>query len=402
MPQRSPARVPPDGDLGHRFESTFAVSKGVRMSDSLEQLRELGVSIWLDDLSRMRLDSGSLETLVRERCVRGVTTNPSIFEKAISTGAAAYADDLRSFAAEGCDVDEIIQRLTTDDVRRACDLLMPVWRESRGADGRVSIEVDPRLAHDTAGTVTQGKALWQLVNRPNAMIKVPATEAGLQAITELIGAGVCVNVTLIFSLERYRDVVRAYKAGLTLALTRGLDLGPIRSVASVFVSRIDSAVDPMLEAIGSEKALSLLGAAAIANSRLVWEAFLESRRTASWSEMQDMGAHKQRPLWASTGVKDPRFNDTRYVMDLAVPDSVNTVPEQTLQAVHDHGEFVGDAVTDSIADAHLVWESLESLGISRQAVCDKLEADGVRLFIEAWERLRETVALAAETATVGH
>jgi transaldolase len=271
---------------------------------------------------------------------------------------------------------------------------MPVWKESRGADGRVSIEVDPRLAHDTIGTVEQGKELWALVNRPNAMIKVPATDAGLPAITELIGAGICVNVTLIFSVERYREVVRAYKAGLTLALNHGLDLGPIRSVASVFVSRIDSAVDAMLERIGGEKALSLLGSAAIANSRLVWEAFLDSRRTASWSEMQDMGAHKQRPLWASTGVKDPRFDDTRYVMDLAVRDSVNTVPEGTLEAVHDHGVFIGDAVTDNIGEAHLVWESLESLGISRLAVCDQLEADGVRLFIEAWERLRSTVTSA--------
>ncbi len=370
------------------------------MTQSLQQLRELGVAIWLDDLSRARLDSGNLEHLIAERSVQGVTTNPAIFEKAISQGAPAYFEDLRAFASEGLDVDEIIRRLTTDDVRRACDVLMPVWKESRGADGRVSIEVDPRLAHDTAQTVLQGKELWAVVNRPNAMIKVPATDAGLPAITELIGAGICVNVTLIFSVERYREVTRAYKAGLTMALNRGLDLGPIRSVASVFVSRIDTAVDPLLEGIGTEKALAMLGSAAIANSRLVWEAFLESRRTASWSEMQDMGAHKQRPLWASTGVKDPRFDDTRYVMQLAVADSVNTVPEATLEAVHDHGVFIGDAVTENIAEAHLVWEALESLGISRQAVCAQLETDGVRLFTEAWERLRATVASAVVGAAV--
>lgn len=369
------------------------------MTECLQQLHELGVAIWLDDLSRERLDSGNLEQLVRERGIRGVTTNPAIFEKAISQGAAAYADDLRAFAQSGMDADEMIRRLTTDDVRRACDLLMPVWKESRGADGRVSIEVDPRLAHDTEGTVAQAVELWRLVNRPNAMIKVAATDAGLLAVTELIGQGICVNVTLIFSVERYRSVVRAYKAGLNLALSRGLDLGPIRSVASVFVSRIDTAVDALLEDIGTERATSLIGSAAIANSRLVWEAFLESRRTASWSEMQDMGAHKQRPLWASTGVKDPRFDDTRYVTELAVEDSVITVPEATLEAVHDHGVFAGDAVTDNIAEAHVVWEALESLGISRARVCDKLEEDGVRLFAEAWERLRQTVASSVHPAT---
>lgn len=368
------------------------------MTDTLEQLTDLGVAIWLDDLSRARLDSGNLEQLVQTRSIRGVTTNPSIFEKAISQGAASYAEDLRACAASGLDVDAIIRRLTTDDVRRACDLLMPVWRDTRGADGRVSIEVDPRLAHDTTATVEQAKELWALVNRPNAMIKVPATDAGLSAITNLIGQGVCVNVTLIFSVERYREVVRAYKAGLSMALNRGLDLGPIRSVASVFVSRIDAAVDALLEEIGTDQAKALTGAAAIANSRLVWEAFLESRRTAAWSEMQDMGAHKQRPLWASMGVKDPRFDDTRYVVGLAVADCVNTVPEATLEAVHDHGVFAGDTVTEHIADAHLVWEALEGLGILRRAVCTKLEADGVHQFSEAWERLRQTVATAAASS----
>lgn len=370
------------------------------MAEVLQQLSELGVAMWLDDLSRARLDSGNLERLVRERCIRGVTTNPSIFEKAISQGADAYASDLRMCVEAGMDVDDIIRRLTADDVRRACDLLMPVWKESRGADGRVSIEVDPRLAHDTAGTVAEAKALWRIVNRPNAMIKVPATTAGLPAITELIGAGICVNATLIFSVERYRDVVRAYRAGLTLALNRGLDLGSIRSVASVFVSRIDTAVDALLVEHDSEQARALIGSAAIANARMVWDAFLQSRRTAAWSEMQDMGAHKQRPLWASTGVKDPRFDDTRYVMQLAVADSVNTVPEATLEAVHDHGVFIGDAVTDNIDDAHRVWDALEALGVSRVAVCSRLEAEGVQQFVDAWERLRATVTAAAHSVTV--
>ncbi len=368
------------------------------MSDALKSLTDAGTSIWLDDLSRTRLDSGNLAQLMGERSVRGVTTNPSIFEKAISGSADAYAADLRACATAGLGVDATIRRLTTDDVRRACDLLMGIYTASQGVDGRVSIEVDPRLAHDTEGTVAQAHALWKLVDRPNLLIKIPATVAGLPAITAVIGAGISVNVTLIFSVERYREVVLAYMAGLRRAADNGLHLGSIHSVASVFVSRVDGMVDPMLDAIGSELATELRGAAAIANARLVWAAYREISADGEWQQLLAAGANAQRPLWASTGVKDHRYDDTRYVIELAVPGSVNTVPEATLQAVFDHGSFGGDTVTPNLEAAQGLWAQLETLGIGRTAVCDKLEADGVRQFIEAWERLRSTVEVAIAAA----
>ncbi len=368
------------------------------MTDALTSLTAAGVSIWLDDLSRARLDSGNLADLISTRNVRGVTTNPSIFEKAISVGAASYAADLQHCAVSGLDVDATIRQLTTDDVRRACDLLMPVWQDSQGEDGRVSIEVDPRLAHDTDGTIAQAKELWQRVDRPNALIKIPATAAGLPAITQVIGAGVSVNVTLIFSVERYREVVLAYLAGLRLAAANGIDLASIRSVASVFVSRIDGMVDPLLDDLGSELAGELRGTAAIANARLVWKAHRELMQLDEALQLAAVGAHPQRPLWASTGVKDKRYDDTRYVIELAVEGSVNTVPEATLQATFEHGHFGGDTVTPNMESAQTVWQHLEALGIGRLDVCERLEADGVRQFIEAWERLRDTVRSAMAAA----
>ncbi len=362
------------------------------MADALTQLTELGVSIWLDDLSRSRLESGNLATLMATRSVRGVTTNPAIFEKAISQGASDYAAALRECATAGLDADATIRRLTTDDVRRACDLLLPVYEASDGADGRVSIEVDPRLAHDTEATVVQALDLWRIVDRPNCMIKVPATKAGLPAIRRIVAAGVSVNVTLIFSVERYREVVAAYADGLRSAASNGLALGGIRSVASVFVSRVDSVVDPALDAIGSELATELRGSAAIANARLVWAANLAMHDDPAWRALAASGAHRQRPLWASTGVKDPQYDDTRYVIELAVAGSVNTVPAATLEAVADHGHVGGDTVTPNLAAAEATWQSLEALGVSRTAVCDRLEREGVQQFIDAWERLRATVA----------
>ena len=361
---------------------------------TLEQLTELGVSVWLDDLNRNRLDSGNLAELLQTRAVRGVTSNPAIFENAISKGAAAYASDLAALAAAGKNVDEIIQQLTSDDVRRACDLLLPVWETSDGVDGRVSLEVDPRLAHDTAGTITQAAELWALVDRPNLMIKIPATKAGLPAITATIAAGISVNVTLIFSVERYREVFAAFEAGLAQAAAAGKDLSTIHSVASFFVSRVDTAVDPQLDAMGTDEATALRGKAAIANAVLAWEAFLDVTSTTGWSALAAKGAHAQRPLWASTGVKDPAYDDTRYVVELAVDGCVNTMPEATMEAVFDHGRFGGDTITSRIGDARETWAALEELGIDRLAVCDKLEADGVASFISAWKRLRETVAAA--------
>lgn len=368
------------------------------MSDALRELTAAGTSIWLDDLSRARLDSGNLGELMATRSVRGVTTNPAIFEKAIAGATASYAVDLRACAASGMDVDGTIRKLTTDDVRRACDLLRDTWAASQGVDGRVSIEVDPRLAHDTEGTIAQAYELWELVDRPNLLIKVPATPAGLPAITRLTAAGICVNVTLIFSVERYREVAAAYMAGLKLAATTGLDLANIHSVASLFVSRVDAVVDPLLDHIGSELATELRGSAAIANARLVWAAHLDCFAGEEWAHLRSLGAHAQRPLWASMGVKDKRYDDTRYVIELAVAGCVSTVPEATLQAVSHHGHFGGDTVTPNLEMAYDVWTQLEALGVSRRQVCDQLEADGVQQFIEAWERLRTSVRTAMDAA----
>ena len=297
----------------------------------LQALTDAGVSIWLDDLDRNRITSGQLAGMVAGQCVRGVTTNPTIFDKAISTGAAAYADQLASLAQSGADVDAIIRALTTDDVRAACDILHELWVESGGVDGRVSIEVDPRLAHDTAGTARQAVELWGIVDRPNALIKIPATAEGLPAITSTIAAGISVNVTLIFSIDRYRAVVDAYEAGLEAAAADGHDLSTIQSVASFFVSRIDSEVDGRLTAQGAGPAESMLGTAAIASARLAWAAHEELTATERWAALAAQGANPQRPLWASTGVKNPAYDPTRYVVDLVVRGCVNTMPEATLR-----------------------------------------------------------------------
>lgn len=357
----------------------------------LLELTDLGVSIWLDDLDRNRLDTGGLADLVATRCVRGVTTNPSIFEKAISSGAAAYAADLSALAARGADTDSAIRQLTTDDVRAACDVLREVWESSGHVDGRVSIEVDPRLADDTESTISQALELWATVDRPNALIKIPATKAGLPAITAVIAAGVSVNVTLIFAVERYLEVVNAYEEGLRQAAANGHDISMIHSVASFFVSRVDVAVDARLDAMGTEEAAALRGKAAIANARLAWAAHLESLSTSSWQALADEGGRPQRPLWASTGVKDPAYSDTRYVIDLAVDGCVNTMPEPTLDAVADHGVVVGDTVTGTAGASALIWQQLEDLGISEAAICADLEVEGVAKFIDAWEQLRTTV-----------
>lgn len=364
----------------------------------LQALTDAGVSVWLDDLDRTRITSGQLADLVETLCVRGVTTNPSIFDKAISTGADAYADQLSALAAKGDDVDAIIRALTTDDVRAACDVMHPLWVSSGGEDGRVSIEVDPRLADDTAGTIAQAAELWAIVDRPNALIKIPATPAGLPAITATIAAGISVNVTLIFSVERYREVVDAYMAGLEGARANGHDLTGIRSVASFFVSRIDTEVDARLRAMGTDAATSLLGKAAVANARLAWAAHVELGGSARWLDLAGTGANAQRPLWASTGVKDPAYDPTMYVVDLVVRGCVNTMPEATLDAVAEEGVIPADSVTGTAAESAQVWTDLASLGIDETEVCDTLEREGVRKFIDSWEQLRDTVGAAAATS----
>lgn len=358
-------------------------------------LTEAGVSAWLDDLSRDRLSSGSLARMVTDLSVRGVTTNPTIFEKAISGGADAYADQLRTLAVGGADVDAIIRALTTDDVRAACDVFTGLWADTDGEDGRVSIEVDPRLAHDTEGTIAQARELWAIVDRPNALVKIPATLEGLPAITEAIGSGISVNVTLIFSVERYLAVVDAYAAGLELAASRGHDLSVIRSVASFFVSRIDTEVDARLAAIGTSDAVSLQGEAAIATARQVWQVhgvFLTSQR---WTALAAAGAHPQRPLWASTGVKNPDYDPTRYVVELVGRGCVNTMPEATLDAVAEKGVIPADSLSGTGSAGEATWAALAAVGIDAADVFAILESEGVTKFIDSWEDLRHTVAVAA-------
>jgi transaldolase len=364
-------------------------------NERLQALTDAGVSAWLDDLSRDRLVSGSLAEMVDRLCVRGVTTNPTIFEKAISTGAATYAGQLQSLAADGADVDAIIRALTTDDVRNACDVLRGVFDASHGEDGRVSIEVDPRLAHDTDGTVAQAEMLWQTVDRPNALIKIPATLEGLPAITEVVGRGISVNVTLIFSVERYRAVVDAYCAGLQRAAADGHDLSSIRSVASFFVSRIDTEVNARLDRIGTAEAAALRGSAAIATAQLVWQAHLDTLAGPAWADLARQGAHPQRPLWASTGVKNPAYDPTRYVVELVARGCVNTMPEATLDAVADQGVIRGDTLDGTGPAARQTWDGLLRCGIDPDDVFATLEAEGVAKFIESWEHLRQTVATAA-------
>jgi transaldolase len=354
-------------------------------------IAKAGTSIWLDDLSRSKLtgtDSQSLPSRIKNSGVVGVTTNPSIFNSAI-TGSADYAADIALMKSQS--PEEIVKKLTTDDVRQACDLFADIYSNSAGVDGRVSIEVDPRLAHDTVATIAEGKDLWALVNRENLMIKVPATLAGLPAISELIASGISVNVTLIFSCQRYEQVIDAFIAGVDEALQRGNDVSKIHSVASFFISRIDTAVDKELKTINSEQSLALLGQTAIANAVLAYELFLNKSATAHWTKLRDSGAHMQRPLWASTGVKDPAYDDTRYVMELIASSTVNTMPQSTLDAVIDHGKFRGDTINPAFEKSHLVLDQLREIGVSLDSITDTLEADGVAAFSKAWQALLDDV-----------
>lgn len=356
------------------------------MTDALKRLSDEGVAIWLDDLSRKRITSGNLAELIDQSHVVGVTTNPSIFQKAISQGDG-YDQQLSDLAAREVTVEEAIRMITTADVRDAADILRPVFDATDGQDGRVSIEVDPRLAHNTKATVAEAKQLAWLVDRPNTLIKIPATKAGLPAITEVIGRGISVNVTLIFSLERYRAVMDAYLAGLEKAKAAGLDLSKIHSVASFFVSRVDTEIDKRLDAIGSDEAKSAKGKAALANARLAYEAYEEVFSGPRWDALDKAHANKQRPLWASTGVKDPSLKDTLYVDDLVAPNTVNTMPEATLEAVADHGEITGNKVAGSYDEARAALAAIEKLGIKYDDVVQLLEDEGVDKFEASWNDL---------------
>ncbi|MBD0675433.1 transaldolase [Streptomyces sp. CBMA156] len=369
------------------------------MTDALKRLSDEGVAIWLDDLSRTRLNSGNLAELVQNKHVVGVTTNPTIFQKAIAgAGDDSYDGQLRDLAVRKVTTDEAIRMITTSDVRDAADVLRPVYDASNGRDGRVSIEVDPRLAHETAATVAEAKQLWWLVDRPNVFIKIPATKAGLPAIGEVIGRGISVNVTLIFSLERYKAVIDAYLTGLETAKAKGLDLSQIESVASFFVSRVDTEIDKRLDKIGGE-ARDLRSKAALANARLAYQAYEEvfgsvDGRTAGssrWLALEAAGAKPQRPLWASTGVKDPALPDTLYVTELVAPGTVNTMPEATLDATADHGVVTGNTIVPNYADAKAVLDAIAAAGVDYDDVVQLLEDEGVEKFEQSWNELLDTV-----------
>jgi transaldolase len=356
------------------------------MTDALKRLSDEGVAIWLDDLSRKRITSGNLAELIDDSHVVGVTTNPSIFQKAIS-GGDGYQQQVADLAARKVTVEEAIRMITTADVRDAADILRPVFDATGGQDGRVSIEVDPRLAHNTAATIAEAKQLAWLVDRPNTLIKIPATKAGLPAITEVIGLGISVNVTLIFSLERYREVMDAYLSGLEKAKAAGQDLSRIRSVASFFVSRVDTEIDKRLDKIGTDEAKALRGKAALANARLAYQAYEEVFSSERWLALEKAGANKQRPLWASTGVKDPAYPDTLYVTELVAPNTVNTMPEATLQATADHGEITGNTIQGTYEQAQADLDALAALGVSYDDVVQLLEDEGVEKFAASWNDL---------------
>jgi transaldolase len=370
------------------------------MTDRLAQLSAAGVAVWLDDLSRGRLASGGLDRLRRESQVVGVTTNPTIFAKALSE-ADDYADQVKDLALRGVDVEEATRMLTTFDVRWACDVMRPAYDASRGVDGRVSIEVDPRLAHDTDKTVAEAKALWWLVDRPNLFIKIPATVDGLPAITAVLAEGISVNVTLIFSLDRYDQVMDAFLAGLEQARDNGHDLSKLGSVASFFVSRVDTEVDKRLDKIGTPEAQALHGKAAIANARLAYERYEQKFGSDRWQSLANAGAHPQRPLWASTSTKNPEYRDVMYVEDLIAPGVVNTMPEATIHASADHAEVRGDTITGYYDDARKVLSDLAGVGVDYDDVVDTLEREGVEKFAVSWNELLEGVRKSLQAGQAG-
>jgi transaldolase len=360
------------------------------MADHLKELSAQGVSIWLDDLSRPLISGGGLQALIDNSSVVGVTTNPTIFAGSLSHGDT-YGEQIKELATEGKSVQEAAFALIIRDVQDACDIMAPVYRATQGEDGRVSIEVDPGLAHDTTKTVEQVRQLHAAVDRPNVYIKIPATVEGLPAIAQVLAEGISVNVTLIFSLDRYRGVMNSFLTGLEQARLGGLDLAQIHSVASFFVSRVDTVVDRRLDALDIDEAAALKGKAGVANARLAYQAYEEVFATPRWANLAAGGAHRQRPLWASTGVKDPAYKDTMYVVELAAPSTVNTMPTKTMQAVADHGEIAGDQVTGNYDDAGNVLDALERLGISYADVTAVLETEGVDKFVKSWGELLSTV-----------
>ena len=348
------------------------------------------MSVWLDDISRDRLRTGNLKALIDDMHVVGVTSNPTIFAKSLSSGSA-YDDQIADLKMRGVTVGEASRMITTYDIRWACDVFRPVYERTGGLDGRVSLEVDPRLAKETEKTIAEARALWWMVDRPNLLIKIPATLEGLPAITRCISEGISINVTLIFGLERYGQVIDAYMTGLEQAAAAGHDLSKIRSVASFFVSRVDTEVDQRLDKLGTPEAEALRGKAAVANARLAYELFEQRIATDRWRALSAKGANIQRPLWASTSVKDPSFGDTKYVVELVVADTVNTMPESTIRATADHGHLLGDTVHGTYDASRQVFADLEELGIGYDDVVQVLEDEGVTKFEASWNEFLDTI-----------
>ena len=375
------------------------------MSQALRDLAAAGVAVWLDDLSRPRIQSGDLARSVERGEIVGITTNPTIFAKAIGAGSG-YEDQVRDLALRGTAIGETLRLLTAWDVRAACDILRPVFDRTGQRDGRVSIEVDPRIAQDGDRTAAEARGLWWLVDRPNLFIKIPATLAGLPAITASVADGISVNVTLIFSVGRYEAVLDAYMAGLERRAAKGDGLEGVESVASFFVSRVDTEVDRRLagtaDRSGDEAvkaaAERLHGQAALANSRLAYRHYEQALASDRWKALAAKGARMQRLLWASTGVKDKRFDDTRYVVELVAPDTVNTMPEATLRAVADHGEVRGDTIRGGYEQAQAVVDELANLGVDLADVADVLEDQGIASFAASWDELIASVTRRVEQA----
>ena len=364
--------------------------------DAIDQLHKQGQSIWYDNIQRRLLENGEMAQLIAQGDIRGVTSNPSIFHNAISQ-SHDYDAALKPMAWSGWSAEEIFYQLALEDIRAAADLFMPLYKQSKGADGYVSMEVSPYLARDTQGTISEAKRLWDLVNRPNLMVKIPATAQGIEAINKSIAAGININVTLIFSLDRYKQVMEAYLSGLEERVAQGLPIGTIASVASFFVSRVDSKIDSQLQALlkneapKAEQAAQLLGKAAIANARLAYVLFRQTFNTDRFSRLQKQGARYQRPLWASTSTKNPAYRDVMYVEDLIGPDTVNTVPPQTLDAFRDHGH-AEITLQDEASDSTQLLEKVESLGISMKQVTQQLEEEGVKAFSDAFNALLKTIS----------
>ncbi len=349
---------------------------------SLHRINALGQSIWYDNIRRALIEMGDLQALI-DKGVTGVTSNPTIFEKAIA-GSADYDTDIRRLTNEGKSVTEIYETLATTDIASGADLLRPIYERTAGADGFISLEVSPTLAHDTPGTIAEGKRLFAALGRPNVMIKVPATPAGIPAIRALIGAGVNVNVTLIFDTAQYEAVANAYLAGLEDWASGGGDLSKVASVASFFVSRVDSSIDKLLEKV--EGGAALMGQAAIANAKVAYARFGELFSGARWSALAAAGARVQRPLWASTGTKNPKYSDVLYIDTLIGPDTVNTVPPATLTAILDHG-VAARTIDVNVAQAHETLAQLMQLGINIHVVAEALQTEGVASFAKSFETL---------------